>query len=156
MYIRKPHMAIYILIGFFAILFFCYFFRYKPVTESATTSQDLTNNIYTTNIDAQLDDLINKIKTVQDAYENINVLKFGLIEKNEDPTADPEIYITGDPPNQIIHLKLPQGLKGPIGCIGPTGSVGLSGAKGDLGDRGVTGLNVIPSPILYRPLTSIE
>lgn len=109
-----------------------------------------------TNIDTQLDDLINKIKTVQKTYENTNVLKFGLIEKNIDPTADPEIYITGDPPNQFIHLKLPQGLKGPIGCIGPKGNMGTPGSRGDLGNQGTSGLNVMPSLAANRPLSSIE
>jgi hypothetical protein len=110
-----------------------------------------------TDVDTQLDDLMNKIKNVENTYQNLStVLKFGLVEKNEDPTADPEIYITGDPPNQFIHLKLPQGLKGPFGCLGPEGSVGTPGSKGDLGNQGVTGLNVIPSLTINRPVTSIE
>jgi hypothetical protein len=128
-------------------------------------------------IDIQLDDLLNKLKTVQNTYSIskedsnddsndeqtgekkgvlIGGLKFGLIEMNEDPTADPEMYITGDPPNQIIHLKLPKGLKGPKGCKGPKGSIGSTGESGDLGNQGSTGLNILPSLISNKPLNSIE
>jgi hypothetical protein len=150
-------MAVYVLIFVFIIFFLFYFFRYKPITESATTSQNIANNAYVTNIDTQLDDLINKIKTVQDTYQNLNtVLQFDIVEENSDPTADPEIYITGKPPKQIIHLKLPKGLKGPLGCQGPKGNVGTPGGRGDLGNQGATGLNVTPSLIGNKPLTSIE
>lgn len=151
-------MAIYALIGIFTILILFYFFGYKSVvTESATTSQNIANNAYMTNVDTKLDDLINKIKTVKDMYENLNpVLQFGLIEKNPDPTADPEIYITGTPPNQIIHLKMPQGLTGPLGCQGDRGNTGKPGSKGDLGNQGRNGLNVVPKLISNNPLMSIE
>jgi hypothetical protein len=150
-------IVIYGLLVFFILSFLFYLLGRKPITESATTSQNLTNNKYMTDVDTQLDDLINKIKNVENNYQNLStVLKFGLVEKNEDPTADPEIYITGDPPNQFINMKLPQGLKGPFGCRGPEGNTGIPGSKGDLGNQGVTGLNVIPSLTLNRPVTSIE
>lgn len=150
-------IVIYTLVVFFILGFLFYLLRRKPITESATTSQNITNNKYMTDIDTQLDDLTNKIKTVENTYQNLNtVLKFGLVEKNDDPNADPEIYITGDPPNQFINLKLPQGLKGPFGCKGPQGNAGTPGSKGDLGNQGVTGLNVVPSFTINRPVTSIE
>lgn len=160
----KPSFLISVFL-FFVILFLYYIFRYsfgdKPIIESIT-SQNITNNAYMTNIDTKLDDLINKIKIVEDKYQLNNngvlqnVLQFGLIEQNDDPTADPEIYITGDPPNQSIRLKLPKGLKGPLGCRGPLGNLGTPGSKGDLGNQGATGLNINPSIIAKKPLASIE
>lgn len=155
-------IIIYSLIGIFITLFLLYLLKREPVKESATTSTNLmndayANNAYITNIDAKLDDLMNKVKTVQDSYQNINtILQFKPVEKIDDPTADPEIYITGEPPNQFIQLKLPQGLKGPRGCVGPYGSVGSPGAQGNLGIQGARGLNVIPSFVYNKPLTSIE
>ena len=150
-------IIIYSLISIFISFIIFYILRRKPVTESATTAVNLANNIYMTNIDTQLDDLMNKIKTVQNEYENINtVLQFGLIEKNDDQTADPEIYVTGDPPSQFIHLKLPKGLKGPRGCEGPKGNSGSPGAQGNLGNQGIRGLNVVPSFFSNRPVNSIE
>jgi hypothetical protein len=161
----KPSFLISAIL-FFVVLFLYYIFRYsfgnKPIIESVTTSQNITNNAYMTNIDTKLDDLINKIKIVEDKYQLNNngvlqnVLQFGLIEQNDDPVADPEMYITGDPPNQSIHLKLPKGLKGPLGCRGPLGNIGTPGSKGDLGNRGASGLNIIPSLISNKPLASIE
>jgi len=160
--ISQPKPSLFIGIFLFLLVIFFYYifyfiFGYKTLTEGATTSKNLTNNTYMNNIDIQLDDLFNKTKTVQNMYENINtILQFGPIEKNDDPNAEPEIYITGEPPKQFIHLKLPSGLKGPLGCRGSTGSVGSPGAQGDLGNQGATGLNVIPSFIGKRPLASIE
>ena len=160
--ISQPKPSLLIGIFLFVVVIFLYYifyftFGYKTVTEGATGSQDVTNNAYMTNIDTQLDDLMNKIKNVQNTYENMNtVLQFGTIEKNDDPTADPEMYIDGDPPNQSIRLKLPRGLKGPVGCKGPAGNTGSPGSRGDLGKQGATGLNVMPSFIKKRPLTSIE
>lgn len=155
-------IIIYSLISIFIILFLLYFLRRKPVTESATTSTNLVNNAYAnnayiTNIDAKLDDLTNKVKTVQDSYQNINtILQFKPVEKIDDSTADPEIYITGEPPNQFIQLKLPKGIKGPRGCVGPIGSIGSPGAQGNLGNQGASGLKVIPSVVSNKPLPSIE
>jgi hypothetical protein len=161
----KPSFFISVIL-FFVIFFLYYIFSYSfgnnPIIESATTSQNITNNAYVTNIDTKLDDLINKLKTIENNFQvnsdNVlqNVLKFGIIEKNDDPTADPEIYITGTPPNQFINLKLPKGLKGPRGCQGPPGSIGTPGSKGDLGNQGATGLNINPSIIAKKPLSSIE
>ena len=157
-------LTIYSLI-LFIILFFYFSNGANRIKEGQTTSQNLSNNAYMTDIDTKLDDLLNKLKTVKNTYPVSNdgsknvltgVLKFGRIEMNEDPTADPEIYITGDPPNQIIHLKLPKGIKGPIGCEGSKGLKGSTGDAGDLGNQGSTGLNILPSLISKRPLNSIE
>lgn len=154
--------AILVFVIFFLYCSFSYIFGGKPIIESITTSQNITNNAYVTNIDTKLDDLINKIKIIEDNYQvdkdNVlqNVLKFGLIEQNENPAADPEIYITGTPPNQFIHLKLPKGLKGPRGCQGPPGSIGTPGSKGNLGNQGTRGLNINPSVIAKKSLASIE
>ena len=153
-------LAIYSLTLFF-ILFFYFSYNTNRIKEGQTTSKNLSNNAYMNDIDTKLDDILNKLKTVKNKYPDSNGilmggLKFGLVEMNPDPTADPEIYITGDPPNQTIHLKLPKGIKGPRGCQGPRGPSGQTGESGDLGNQGSTGLNILPSLMSNRSFNSIE
>jgi len=171
---------IYLFLLFLLFLIIAYYVRKSNIViesqvSSRNLSTNLSNNVWTTNIEAQLDDLLNKLKNVQNVYAPGTVtnmtgnnmlsltpptvlfpIKFGLIEKINDNTEDPELYVNGTSPDQNIHLKLPKGLKGQMGCQGPSGPDGPMGQKGDLGVRGQTGLNIIPSLISNRPLTSIE
>ena len=62
-----------------------------------------------------------------------------------DPGTDAQASITGEAPNFILNLTIPQGPTGeigptgPTGDIGPTGEIGPTGPTGEIGPTGPTG-----------------
>jgi len=64
-----------------------------------------------------------------------NTLTIGTVV----PGLDAEATITGDAPNQVLSLVLPQGEKGDTGDQGPQGEQGEQGIQGPIGPQGPQG-----------------
>lgn len=63
-----------------------------------------------------------------------NTLSIGTVEKGVNASAT----ITGESPNQVLNLVLPQGDTGPTGQTGPAGRDGVDGQDGQNGQDGYT------------------
>lgn len=65
----------------------------------------------------------------------VNTLSIGTVTIGADAGAS----ISGNAPNQVLNLQLPQGPRGEQGIQGPRGEPGATGPQGPQGDQGIQG-----------------
>jgi len=60
------------------------------------------------------------------------------------PGSLPVVTITGNPPNQVLNMSVPEGNPGPQGPPGNAGGTGNSGNQGAAGATGKPGIWEVP------------
>ena len=108
----------------------------------------LTNQVQTWNTTSlnYLTSLQNRLQVILTYLQNTpNCLTFDPSNVSILPPGSlPVVTITGNPPNQVLNMSVPEGNPGPQGPPGNAGGVGNSGNQGAVGATGKPGIWEVP------------
>lgn len=108
----------------------------------------LTNQVQTWNVTSlnYLTALNNRLQVILTYLQNTpNCITFDASGVSIlPPGSAPVVTITGNPPNQVLAMSIPEGNPGPQGAVGPMGGSGNAGNQGVIGATGAPGIWEIP------------